>query len=124
MSKEYPLFPHLTEEGEREAQKIMDSFKPRVLSLVTELMGQLYCDVSYHIESDHWTNYRNELLDGFRGYTQGREVHGYDFKELRQAIYTNHKEEIVKDLNQDLAKENEDLKKQIEQLVESQRNRY
>lgn len=113
MNKEYPLYPELTEEGKVEAQKIMDSFKPRLTSLMEEILGRLYCDVSYYVESDHWTNYRNALLDGFRGYTDGRAAHEHDFKKLRQAIYQQHKEQIVQDLNQDLVEENERLKKEL-----------
>jgi hypothetical protein len=116
MSDEYPLYPELTEQGKEEAQKIMDSFKPRLAKLLDEVMSDLYTDVSYYIESDHWTNYRNALMDGFKGYNHGKANHEYDYKELRQVIYKNHKEEIVNDLNQDLIEENEKLKAQIEQL--------
>ena len=123
MSEEYPLYPSLTEHGEKEAQRIMDSFKPKILALVSELMDDLYSEVSMYVESDHWSNYRNELLDGFKGYNS--ESHEHDFKELRQAIYTNNKEAIDKDLNQDLLKEIEDLKATIERQDESiQTGRY
>ena len=115
-NENYPLYPKLTEEGAREAQLIMDSFKPKILKVVEEVMEDLYTDVSYYVESDHWCNYRNALIDGFRGYKQGKAPHEHDWKELRQAIYRNHKEEIVKDLNQDLLAENEKLKDQIDQL--------
>ena len=113
MSKEYPLYPDLTEEGEQEAQKLMDSFKPKLLAVVKECMQDLYTDVSMHIESAHWSNYRNQMLDGFKGYAT-TESHKHDFKELRQAIYSNNKEQIVKDLNQDLVEENEKLKAQMQ----------
>jgi len=119
MSEEYPLYPELTEQGKEEAQKIMDSFKPRLAKLLDEVLGDLYTDVSYYVDSDHWTNYRNALMDGFKGYKHGKANHEHDYKELRQSIYNNHKEEIVADLNQDLVKENEGLKKQIEQLQQS-----
>tara|TARA_R110002020_G_scaffold69395_3_gene180616 strand:- start:430 stop:807 length:378 start_codon:yes stop_codon:yes gene_type:complete len=119
MSEEHPLYPELTEQGKEEAQKIMDSFKPRLKKLMDEVLGDLYTDVSYYVDSDHWTNYRNALMDGFKGYGRGKANHKYDYKELRQAIYRNHKDDIVADLNQDLAEENERLKKQIEQLQNS-----
>lgn len=122
MSEEFPLYPELTEQGKEEAQKVMDSFKPKLLAMMKEVMGELYTDVSYYIESDHWTNYRNALMDGFKGYGGGKPNHAYDYKELRRAIYANHKEEIVKDLNQDLVEENENLKEQIERLHEQLRN--
>ncbi len=116
MSENYPLYPQLTEQGKEEAQKIMDSFKPKLAKLLDEVMSDLYTDVSYYVDSDHWTNYRNALMDGFKGYGSGKPNHEHDYKELRQAIYRNHKEEVVKDLNQDLVDENEKLKEQIEHL--------
>jgi hypothetical protein len=114
--KKYPLYPTLTEEGESEAQRIMDSFKPRITAMVDELLGDLYSDVSYHVASDHWTNYRNELMNGFKGYRAGASTHQHDFKELRQAIYDNNKEEIIKDLNQDLVEEVASLKETVKLL--------
>lgn len=124
MNEDYPLYPSLTEAGEEEAQKIMDSFKPRIKDLIDELMGDLYVDVGMHVASDHWTNYRNQLMDGFKGYKQGSTNHKYDFKELRQAIYDNNKDEIIKDLNQDLVDENVKLKEQIQTLYDQARDRY
>ena len=115
-NNEYPLYPKLTEQGKEEAQKIMDGFKPKLISMVEEVLCDLYTDVSYYIESDHWCNYRNALMDGFKGYRYGKPNHEHDYKELRQAIYNNHKEEIIKDLNADLVEENARLKTQIEQL--------
>ena len=125
MSDEYPLYPELTEQGKEEAQKIMDSFKPKLKKLMDEVLADLYTDVSYYVESDHWTNYRNALMDGFRGYGGGKPNHEYDYKELRQSIYKNHKNEIVADLNKDLVEENERLMaevKQLQQLIND--NRY
>ena len=119
MNDKYPLYPRLTEEGEVEAQAIMDSFKPRILSLVDELMGDLYTDISMHVESDHWSNYKNQMMDGFKDYGNGSKIHTHDFKELRKTIYANNKNEIIADLNQDLVEENERLKVE---LAEAYRN--
>ena len=124
MSNEYPLYPRLTEEGEKEAQRIMDSFKPRIKSLVDELMGDLYCEVAHHIESDAWTNYKNDMLDGFKGYKENCDKHPRDFKELRQAIYSNNKEEIIRDLNKDLVNENKGLQEHIDLLQKQMHDRY
>ena len=121
MDNEYPLYPELTEQGEKEAQQIMDAFKPKILALCEEVLGDLYTDVSMHVSSDHWCNYRNQMMDGFRGYKTGH--HEHDFKELRQSIYRNHKDDIVKDLNQDLVEEVEQLKEEIKRLQEMYRNR-
>ena len=116
MDKECPLYPELTKQGKEEAQKIMDSFKPKLVEIMEDILGTLYTDVSYSVESDHWTNYRNSLMDGFRGYGSGKPNHEHDYKELRRAIYDNNKEEIVKDLNDDLVKKNCELKKEVERL--------
>lgn len=116
--KTYPLYPELTEQGKEEAQKIMDSFKPKLVSLITEILGDLYTDVSFYVESDHWTNYRNALMNGFNDYKRGKIDHSYDFKELRRAIYENNKEEIIKDLNQDLVAENRKLEERIKNMEE------
>ena len=116
MSDEYPLYPELTEQGKIDAQRIMDSFKPRILKVVEELMSELYTDVSAYVETDHWSNYRNRMMEGFMGYGNGTTNHSYDFKELRHAIYKNNKEEIVKDLNQDLVAANSILQAEVERL--------
>ena len=124
MSGEYPLYPELTLQGKEEAQKIMDSFKPKLAKLMNEVLSDLYTDVSYYVESDHWTNYRNALMDGFNGYGGGKQDNHYCYKELRQAIYRNHKDEIVRDLNQDLVEENKQLKEYIEQLQQQLLDRF
>lgn len=118
MCDKYPLYPELTEQGKQEAQRIMDSFKPKLKKLMDEVLGELYTDVSFDVESDHWTNYRNALMEGLKGYSEGRAKCPHVFKELRQAIYRNHKDEIVADLNQDLVEENEQLKRHVEQLLQ------
>lgn len=121
--KEYPLFPALTEQGAQEAQRIMDSFKPKIINMMEEILGDLYTDVSYYVESDHWTNYRNALMDGIKNYGAGKPNHAYDYKEIRKAIYENHKDEIVADLNQDLVEENHELRERIREMQESIANR-
>ena len=113
---DYPLYPELTERGKEEAQLIMDSFKPKIQNLVEEILSKLYTDVSMYVESDHWVNYRNALMDGFNNYHLGKKYHEYDFAQLRKAIYRNHKKEIINDLNQDLVKENQKLKERLEMI--------
>ncbi|MCB0490534.1 MAG: hypothetical protein KDC99_18805 [Cyclobacteriaceae bacterium] len=118
MIEEYPLFPELTEEGKAEAQRIMDSFKPKLAAMMDEVMGDLYCDVSYYVESDHWTNYRNAIMRGLTDYQSDHPHHQRDYGQVRRAIYENHKEEIIKDLNQDLVEENERLKAENKRLYD------
>ena len=110
---EYPLYPTLTEAGEKEAQAVIDRFKESMKKVADEAIADLYCDVANYIESDSWTNFRNEIMEGFKNY-DNRKIQGeYDFKEIRQAILKNHREDIIDDLNQDMLKEIDDLNKHI-----------
>jgi len=116
MKTEPTMYPTLTEHGEKEAQAIMDSFKPRLKSLMDEALGELYVDVMTHVESDSWSNYRNSILNGLKDYKTKSGSSERDFKEIRQEIYLHNREEINKDLNQDLLNEIERLKRTIEML--------
>lgn len=116
MEEQYPLYPELSEEGKKEAQLIMDAFKKKLKKAANEILSDFYCDVAMYIESDSWTNFRNQLLDGFKDYGN-RKIQGeYDFKEIRQAIYREYRDEIIQDLDQDLMEENKRLKETIEFL--------
>ena len=109
MSDEFPLYPTLSEEAKLEAQQLIDNFKVKMYDAMKgvceEVLDEFYYDVVPYIESDGWTNFRNELLDGFKNYHNKKIQAKYDFAEIRKAIYENHKEEIINDLNQDLVKE-------------------
>jgi len=123
MNEEYPLFPELSEPGQQEAQALMDRFKEQMEKVCEKTLSELYTDVACYIESDSWTNYRNQLLEGFRNY-DNRKVQGqHDFTEVRKQIYKEFRDELIPDLNQDLLKEIESLKQQIKWMEES-RNRY
>jgi hypothetical protein len=124
MSDQYPLFPELPAAGQEEAQCLIDKFKEAIKKAADEAIGDFYCDVALHIESDSWQNYRNEMMDGFRNY-DNRKVQGeYDFKEIRQAILKEHKADIVEDLNQDMLEEIKGLKDQIKFLNELRDHSY
>ena len=123
MSKEYPLYPELKEEAKGEAQALMDEFKKKMESLAKEILSQLYCDVAMYIESDSWSNFRNEILQGFSKYGNRKLQADYDFAKIRQTIFEEHREEIIKEVEQDIVNENEGLKKDNERLKEWLRNR-
>ncbi len=114
---EYPFYPALSENGKEEAQKLIDQFKERLIEVAEETIKDLYTDVVVYIESDSWTNFRKELLEGFKGYNVRAESQ-YDFKEIRKQIYEEFKDEIIKDLDQDNLEKIERLEKEIERLNE------
>jgi hypothetical protein len=116
MSKDYPLYPKLTDKAKEEAEKLMEAFKIKMKSLADEIIGELYTNVSMYIDTDHWVNFRRELLDGFLDYNNSKIQGEYDFKKLRQKIYKDFKPEIDKDLNQDLLEKVKTLEKDNERL--------
>jgi hypothetical protein len=113
---QFPLYPRLGEEGEKEAQELIDRFKGKIRTAIDDVLGELYCDVAVYIESDSWTNFRNEMMAGYKNYGNRKIQAHYDFKEIRQSILKNHREEIIEDLNQDLLEEVERLKAVISSI--------
>ncbi|MCE5220195.1 MAG: hypothetical protein LLF98_02710 [Clostridium sp.] len=128
MSDTFPLYPSLSEEGELEAQELLNDFTTRIKKImhdaIEETVGEFYSDIIPHIESDSWNNFRNYLMAGFKDYNNRKIQGSYDFKEIRQQIYKEFREDIIKDLDQDNLKEIEKLKKQIEFMHQCERNRY
>jgi len=114
MSDEFPLYPELPEAGAEEVQRLVEKFKGQLKRAAEEVIGELYCDVAVHIESDSWTNFRNALMDGFRNYHTRTIQAPYDFKDIRQAILREFRDEIIEDLNQDMLEEIETLKEQLQ----------
>lgn len=124
----YPFYPELNEAGNDEAQMLMDKFKAdakKVLdNLLDDYLGTVYTDLLPSIESDSWTNYRNKMMDGFRNYNNRLVQSQHDFKTIRQEIYKEFRDDIVKDLDQDNLQKISELQIQIKYLQESLHNRY
>jgi len=121
MSKEFPLCPELREEAKQEAQDLMNEFKKKMENLAKEILSQLYCDTAMYIESDSWSNFRNEIMLGFSKYGNRKLQADYAFARIRQTIFEEHREEIIKEIQEDIVKENESLKKQLHDLREFHR---
>ena len=81
------------------------------------LMHDFYdaCNAFLHehfanFESDIWRAISRQII---HGYADGK-WSKYDHKDLRDSLFREHREEIIKELNQDLVAENEKLKKDLE----------
>ena len=119
MSKEFPFYPDLPEEAGIAAQKLMDEFKEEMKKTCDGILRDLYTDVAVYIEHDSWTNYRNQIMDGFRDYTGNRKIHmQYEFKAIRQQILKDHRAAIIEDLNSDMVEEIKSLKEHIAYMEE------
>lgn len=119
--EEYPLYPELPEEAKKEAQALIDDFKKQIADVAKEVIGKFYCDVATYIETDSWTNFRNEIMDGMKDYNNRKIQGAHDFKEIRQAILKHHRADIIADLNQDMVSEIDSLKERITMLQEYRR---
>lgn len=105
-------FPELTDEGRRQAQDLMTKFeialKEKSLEIMEGITTDFYCNILNEVEGDQWTNYRTKILNHLCDY-RNRSESRYDFDRIRKSIYENHKDEIIKDLNQDLVEKVEEL---------------
>lgn len=119
---EYPLYPELSEDAQKEAVKLIESFKENLKKAAEEAIGNLYVDVMPYIESDTWSNFRGQVVDGFRNYNNSKIQAKYDFKQIRQKIYEEYRDEIIEDLNKDLVEENKNLKETIARMEKDRRN--
>jgi hypothetical protein len=110
-------YPPLSEMGQLEAQELIENFKSKLRKVATEVISELYVDIASHIETDAWGNYRNQL---WRELSDWKNLHKHhNYKKVRDAIFQEHREELVKDLNQDLLSEIESLKKELEYARDS-----
>jgi hypothetical protein len=110
------MFPTLSEEGIKEATILIEAFKVAMKAVATEALDELYMDIVPHIESDAWSNYRNEIMDGFRDYGNALTCNEHNFKKIRAKIFEEHKDAIIRDLNKDLVDKVKELNAQVERL--------
>jgi len=117
-TKKDVFFPELSKNGKDEAIKLIDDFKSKLKAVADDVIGDLYCEILPYIESDSWSNFRNQIMSGFRDYGNSKIMAKYDFKEIRKSILEHHREELINDLNQDLLEEIRSLKDRIISLNE------
>ena len=109
----------LSEQGQKDAEEIYKSFAKRIKSLCDEALGELEVNCLPHLETDAWTNYREELrIELAHEYKYSKFKDDWA-KDLRRAILIENKEELVSLLNKDLVvrcKRLEDRVKDYEQF--------
>lgn len=121
MPDKYPLFPTLSEEAQKEAVELVEDFKQKLEGVAKDAIRKLYTDIVPYIESDSWANFRNQLLAGFRNWGNKKIQGEYDFNEIRKGIFTQFRDDIMKEMPEELVAENESLKKEIEILKKMSR---
>lgn len=120
--KEFPFCPKVTEAGIEEAEAYIENFKQKLAKAAEEAIFNIYTDIGAHIETDAWENVVIMVIDAFTDYTDNRKrFNKHNFYRLRQKILEEHRDAIIEDLNQDLVKENENLKKELWALTYNSR---
>lgn len=92
-------YPRLLPQGELEAQAIIDHFKSKMKDVAEEALGNLYVDCVSHIESDAWTNFRNQFFYAFRRLDKSF-LGQYNLREMALAIAKEFPEELADLINQ------------------------
>jgi hypothetical protein len=104
--------PILSEQGKKEGEKLIESFKEKMKDACEEILGEVYVDLMPHIESDSWLNYRNDMRSELEreyfkndDWLKSEEIWACN---LRKAFYKQFKNELidarVKDLEKEVAK--------------------
>ncbi len=110
-------------ELEKYIEKKLEHFKDKMSSLAEDVMENLYCDALPYFEQDLIVNLKKKLMHDFLDYNA--DLHFTDdFKKLRKKIFDEHKEEIIKHLDQDNLEKIEELKGFIGRLEERLSSRY
>lgn len=88
--------PDLTEEGLAKAQKLLNSFKKRMVETIKdvseECLRDMYCEVLPYIEGDCWSNLRTHAENGIFSELskENRELNRYIYK-LKEEIESQRK---------------------------------
>ena len=110
-------YPELSEEGAKEAQNLMNKFeadlKENAIEIIKGITETFYTDVLPYIESDNWINYKNNIMESVFSYSDNYDS---EKRRIRARIYAENKEEINKDLNQDLLDEITQLKQALDDM--------
>lgn len=120
MENEKTLYPELSEKGKQQAIVLIEKFKSQMKYESEKIIQDFYCDILPFIEQDGWTNFKACILDELCDYKNNK-LYVDDYKKIRHAIYNENKDQIVKELNQDLLKDIEDLNEELKRAWKSNR---
>jgi hypothetical protein len=92
-----------------EGQAFIDKFRSRMKDIAEETLGELYCNIMPYMETDTWTNYREALrieLEHEYKYSNFKQAWATNF---RRAVFVENREEISKFIEQDILKRIKEL---------------
>lgn len=111
------FYPELDDSGKQAAQKLIEDFKIHLQKAADDAIGDLYTDIVPWIESDSWTNMRNQLIAALSNYPAAKEYDKSYWVRIRKKIFEEHRNEINNDIILDLLKEIEELKERLNRRI-------
>ena len=113
----------LSEQGQKEAEKILSYFKNRMIDITSEVFGDIEIKTIPHIETDAWLNYKEtlRLVTSSEYASKFNDAECLWAKGFRALILKEHKDEIIELLNQDNLKKIKQLESDL--AYERQRKR-
>ena len=106
----------LTDEAKQEAEQLLSMFTEKMQGIAEEIIGDVYVKLMPYIDTDTWSNVRNQFIDDLRHYPQLCNHHAYDIKAIRRKMLDEYRDEIVNDIITDLQDENKRLNNRITEL--------
>lgn len=113
-------YPKLSEKGQQDFDDIISMAKLRMLDVCKESLGEVYIDICEHIESDSWTNFRNQFVDAFMRLDENF-CGVYNLRKMAMKIAETYPEKLAGLINEKNVDEIEMLKKVIEDFHEMKR---
>ena len=108
----------LSEEREKQAVELLEKFKQKIKTEINkiseEVISDFYTDVLPFIESDAWLNMKITLMSEIEDYKNNG---SWEMKKIRDKIFKEHYDEIIKDVNNDLLQENVHLSNILKNIL-------
>lgn len=108
-------YPTLSEKGEREFDSVIQHAKKRLLKACEESLSELYIELGEYIETDSWTNFRNQFVAAFMRLDEnfcGR----YDLRKMAFKIAETYPEKLAGLINEENVVKIERLEKWLSEI--------
>jgi hypothetical protein len=116
MSDEIKLVEQRQKDFESFMGRAIANIKSEINNLVDEAAQDINASYAPFIDTDAWTNYRSYLMKELKGGAfkeVSNTTEGHWAKNVRDMIFHEHKDELIAAINQDLLREIDKLKRDL-----------
>lgn len=114
----------LSQKAIEEFESVLTNFKQRMTKEAERAISDLYCDLPKYIETDAWLNYRQhlqrELEVNVKDTIKDESIWA---RRVRHMIFVEHREELIKALDQDHLAKIAELEQTISGLEDERSHR-